>query len=68
MIGRKKFNNIKDALKVIFKDMKKNQNQNRINLIFSPSGASFDQFKNFEKRGEYFNYLIKKKLKQKNEK
>ena len=64
----KKFNNIKDALKVIFKDMKKNQNQNRINLIFSPSGASFDQFKNFEKRGEYFNYLIKKKLKQKNEK
>ncbi|RPF73792.1 MAG: UDP-N-acetylmuramoyl-L-alanine--D-glutamate ligase [Rickettsiales bacterium TMED289] len=64
----KKFNNIKVAIKVIFKDMKQNQNQNQINLIFSPSGASFDQFKNFEKRGEYFNYLIKKKLKQKNEK
>ena len=29
-------------------------------LLFSPSSASFDNFKNFEKRGEYFNQLIKK--------
>ena len=29
-------------------------------LIFSPSAASFDQFKNFEERGEYFNKLVKK--------
>tara|TARA_Y100001970_G_scaffold221423_1_gene272135 strand:+ start:4159 stop:5460 length:1302 start_codon:yes stop_codon:yes gene_type:complete len=29
-------------------------------ILFSPSAASFDQFKNFEHRGEYFNKLIKK--------
>ena len=29
-------------------------------ILFSPSAASFDSFKNFEKRGEYFNQLIKK--------
>jgi UDP-N-acetylmuramoylalanine--D-glutamate ligase len=29
-------------------------------ILFSPSAASFDNFKNFEKRGEYFNHLIKK--------
>lgn len=28
-------------------------------ILFSPSAASFDNFKNFEKRGEYFNKLIK---------
>ena len=31
-------------------------------LIFSPSAASFDSFKNFEDRGQYFNKLIKKYL------
>ena len=29
-------------------------------VLFSPSAASFDKFKNFEDRGHYFNYLIKK--------
>ena len=29
-------------------------------ILFSPSAASFDNFENFEKRGEYFNQLIKK--------
>ena len=29
-------------------------------ILFSPSAASFDSFKNFEERGMYFNYLIKK--------
>ena len=29
-------------------------------ILFSPSAASFDNFKNFEKRGEYFNQLVKK--------
>ena len=35
-------------------------------ILFSPSAASFDQFKNFEDRGKFFNNLIKillKKLK-----
>ena len=30
-------------------------------VLFSPSAASFDKFKNFEDSGRYFNYLIKKK-------
>ena len=31
-----------------------------MSIIFSPAAASFDQFNNFEDRGKYFNYLIKK--------
>ena len=29
-------------------------------ILFSPSAASFDNFKNFEDRGEKFNTLVKK--------
>ena len=29
-------------------------------IFFSPAGASFDSFKNFEDRGNYFNKIIKK--------
>ena len=29
-------------------------------ILFSPSAASFDQFQNFEDRGEYFNKLVNK--------
>ena len=29
-------------------------------IFFSPAGASFDSFKNFEDRGLYFNKLVKK--------
>ncbi|MFL2543939.1 MAG: UDP-N-acetylmuramoyl-L-alanine--D-glutamate ligase [Alphaproteobacteria bacterium] len=32
-------------------------------IIFAPACASFDQFDNFEKRGNYFNKLIKNKIK-----
>ena len=28
-------------------------------ILFSPAAASFDQFKNFEERGRYFNQLLK---------
>ena len=38
--------------------LKKDKN-NKI-ILFSPAAASFDQFKNFEHRGNYFNLLIKK--------
>ncbi len=31
-------------------------------ILFSPSAASFDSFKNFEDRGYYFNKLVKKYL------
>ncbi len=29
-------------------------------ILFSPSAASFDTFKNFEDRGNYFNKLVKR--------
>ena len=36
-------------------------NKNKhFHILFSPAAASFDKFKNFEDRGNYFNYLIKK--------
>ena len=52
------FKNLNDALK---KTIITCLNQkNRQNIIFSPAAASFDQFKNFEDRGIYFNKLVKK--------
>ena len=32
-------------------------------IIFAPACASFDQFENFEKRGDFFNKLVFKKIK-----
>ena len=32
-------------------------------IIFSPCAASFDQFKNFEERGKFFNNIIRAMLK-----
>ena len=32
-------------------------------IIFAPACASFDQFENFEKRGDFFNKLVLKKIK-----
>ena len=58
-IKYKTFNNIKKALVEIITDVKKN-NFSPINIIFSPSAASFDQFSNFEERGKNFNYLVRK--------
>ena len=53
------FNNLNDALKKIFLIINK-KNFSKKTIIFSPSAASFDSFKNFEDRGKYFNKLIKK--------
>ena len=55
------FNNLNDALKRIFLIINK-KNFPKKNIIFSPSAASFDSFKNFEDRGNYFNKLIKRYL------
>ena len=60
-IDYKNFNNLRDALKKIFIIQKKNRYQ-ETTILFSPSAASFDDFKNFEDRGLYFNNLIKKFL------
>ena len=48
-------------MKKIFLDIEKEKLQKNI-IFFSPAGASFDSFKNFEDRGLYFNKLVKKLL------
>jgi len=60
-IQHSNFNNLNDALKKIFLIIDK-KNFPKKNIIFSPSAASFDSFKNFEDRGFYFNRLVKKYL------
>ena len=54
----KYFGNLKIAISVIKKVMKKDINKKTI--LFSPAAASFDQFKNFEERGDYFNKIVRK--------
>tara|TARA_Y100000590_G_scaffold418921_1_gene520202 strand:+ start:450 stop:1772 length:1323 start_codon:yes stop_codon:yes gene_type:complete len=57
----KSFNNVQEALKEIILDIKKEKlNSCRKEILFSPSAASFDSYNNFEERGKYFNYLVKK--------
>jgi UDP-N-acetylmuramoylalanine--D-glutamate ligase len=53
--------NLKKILDEIFLDIKKQKIKKNI-ILFSPAGASFDNFKNFEDRGLYFNKLVKKFL------
>ncbi len=55
------FDSLSNALKKIFTIINE-ENFLEKNIIFSPSAASFDTFKDFEDRGHYFNKLIKKYL------
>ena len=55
----KNFKNLQETLKVIFSEIKIQQSKKHT-IFFSPAGASFDSFKNFEDRGYYFNEIIKK--------
>ena len=55
------FIDLKVALKKIIKIIKSNKNTKQT-ILFSPSAASFDNFKNFEDRGHFFNNLIKKHI------
>ena len=55
----KNLKDLKDILNEIFLDIKKKESKKNI-ILFSPAGASFDNFKNFEDRGLYFNKLVKK--------
>ena len=54
--------NIHNAVNDIYKDIKLKKNL-RKTILFSPAAASFDQFANFENRGNYFKNLIIKKFK-----
>jgi len=50
--------NLKKTLIQIFKDIKLNKLKN-ITILLSPAAASYDQFLNFEKRGDEFKKLSK---------
>ena len=55
------FKNLNFALKKVISDIKLNKSTfNHKTILFSPSGASFDSFRNFEDRGNRFNKLVKK--------
>jgi len=57
----KSFGNLQETLKVIFSEINSQKSKKNI-IFFSPAGASFDSFKNFENRGHFFNKKIKKYL------
>ena len=54
------FSNLLSLIKKIFTDIKNERNNKNRIILFSPAAASFDNFKNFEARGKYFNNLVKK--------
>ncbi len=51
--------NLKNSINQILKDIKLGKHINK-NILLSPAAASFDQFSNFENRGEEFKRLCKK--------
>ena len=56
------FADLKSLIKKLSVEINTDKKKAHKTILFSPSAASFDYFKNFEKRGEYFNQLIKKYL------
>ena len=55
----KKYKTLNETLRAIFLEIKDQDTKKNI-IFFSPAGASFDSFKNFEDRGNYFNKIVKK--------
>ena len=58
----KKSLTLKEAIKNLNNNIK-NDKQKKV-ILFSPCAASFDQFKNFEERGKFFNKNIQHIFKQ----
>ena len=54
------FSDLKILIQKIFFDIKNDKKLTHKTILFSPAAASFDNFNNFEERGNYFNKLIKK--------
>ena len=54
------FKNLQSALKKIIFEIKSKKIKFHSTILFSPSAASFDKYKNFEERGKHFDLLIKK--------
>ena len=54
------FLDLNSLIKKLFLEIKVEKKTKHRTILFSPSAASFDSFKNFEQRGKYFNYLIRK--------
>jgi UDP-N-acetylmuramoylalanine--D-glutamate ligase len=52
---------MQNAINNIYKDLKSSKNLKKT-ILLSPAAASFDQFNNFENRGNYFKNLIMKKF------
>ena len=50
-------NKLKNAIIKIFNDIK--DHKRKCVVLFSPASASYDQYKNFEDRGDSFKNLIK---------
>ena len=53
---------LKNAIKNIFRDIEKNK-KNNSTILLSPAAASYDQFENFEDRGNTFKVIVKKEVK-----
>ena len=53
------FKNLQFALKKIIFEIKSKKINLHSTILFSPSAASFDTYKNFEERGKKFNELLK---------
>ena len=50
--------NLKNSIIRVLEDIKLKKNI-KINILLSPAAASYDQFKNFEQRGQIFKKLCK---------
>ena len=55
------YENLEGAFKNLWKHL--DRFDGKATVIFAPACASFDQFENFEKRGDFFNKLVFKKIK-----